>query len=390
MSTLFPGSKPGSQESTRAANRPDGHGNGQNGGVTAEELFAKTLCLERKRTERSRSRFVLMLLGTGSLLKGGGTENALEKILCALSGSIRETDVMGWYREASVIGVIFTDIGAAEGRTVAGAILAKVNRALCHALSIDQINEITLSFHVFPEDWEKQGPGGPTDSTFYPDLFWTTDPKSSARMVKRAIDVLGSFSALVLLSPLFAAISIAVKLTSKGPVFFRQQRVGHHGKRFTFLKFRSMYFKSDPSIHEDYIKRFISGTVGTQRPEESQASVYKLTADPRVTRVGAFLRKTSLDELPQFFNVLKGEMSLVGPRPPITYEVKRYDIWHKRRLLDVKPGITGLWQIEGRSRIKFDEMVRLDLKYARSWSLWLDVKILLHTPRAVVMGEGAY
>jgi len=358
--------------------------------MTAEESFAKTLCLERKRTERSRSRFVLMLLGTGSLLKGGGTEDALERILCALSGSIRETDVMGWYREGSVIGVIFTDIGAAEGRTVAGAILAKVNKALCNALSIDQINEISLSFHVFPEDWEKQGPGGPTDSTFYPDRFWTMDPKSAARVVKRAMDVLGSLSAIILLSPLVAVISIAIKLTSKGPVFFRQQRVGQHGKRFTFLKFRSMYFKSDPSIHEDFVKKFISGTAGTQPPQASEAIVYKMTADPRVTRVGAFLRKTSFDELPQFFNVLKGEMSLVGPRPPIPYEVKRYDIWHKRRLLDVKPGITGLWQVEGRSRLKFDEMVRLDLKYARSWSLWLDVKILFQTPRAVVMGEGAY
>jgi len=391
MSALFPGGKPGgSQEYSGAAHRPNGHGNDQNGGIASEESFAKLLCLERKRTERSRRRFVLILLGTGKLLKGGNTENALEQILCVLSGSMRETDVMGWYKQESVIGLIFTEIGTAEGRTVASAILAKLSQALFHALTIDQINEISLSFHVFPEDWEKQGPGGPTDSAFYPDLVWRIDPKSGARLVKRAMDVLGSLSALVVLSPLFIVISIAVKLTSNGPIFFRQQRVGRHGKRFRFLKFRSMYFNSDPSIHENYVKQFISGTADTQRPKGSEASVYKLTGDPRVTRLGRFLRRTSLDELPQFFNVLKGEMSLVGPRPPIPYEVGRYDIWHKRRLLAVKPGITGLWQVEGRSRIKFDEMVRLDLRYSMSWSLWLDIKLLLQTPGAVLMGEGAH
>ncbi len=394
MSALFPGGRLGSQESTRAANRPNGNGNGnghgQNGGMASEESFANMLCLERKRTERSRRRFVLVLLGTGRLLKGSDTENALERILFALSGSMRETDIMGWYKQWSVIGLIFTEIGVAEGKTVASAILAKLSQALCHALTIDQINEISLSFHVFPEDWEKHGPGGPKNSALYPDLVWTINPQSGARLVKRAMDVLGSLAALVVLSPLFIVISIAIKLNSKGDIFFRQPRVGQHGKRFTFLKFRSMYSGSDPRIHEDYIKQFISGTAGTQGPEESEANVYKLTADPRVTRVGAFLRRTSLDELPQFFNVLTGEMSLVGPRPPIPYEVERYDIWHKRRLLVVKPGITGLWQVEGRSRIKFDDMVRLDLKYARSWSLRLDIKLLLQTPRAVLMGEGAY
>ncbi len=394
MSALFPGGRLGSQESTRAANRPNGNGNGnghgQNGGMASEESFANMLCLERKRTERSRRRFVLVLLGTGRLLKGSDTENALERILFALSGSMRETDIMGWYKQWSVIGLIFTEIGVAEGKTVASAILAKLSQALCHALTIDQINEISLSFHVFPEDWEKHGPGGPKNSALYPDLVWTINPQSGARLVKRAMDVVGSLAALVLLSPLFIVISIAIKLNSKGPIFFKQKRVGQHGKRFTFLKFRSMYFRSDSSIHQAYIKQFISGTAANEQADQSDASVYKLTADPRITRVGTFLRKTSLDELPQFLNVLTGEMSLVGPRPPIPYEVENYDIWHKRRLLAVKPGITGLWQVEGRSKLKFDEMVRLDLKYARSWSLWLDIKLLLQTPRAVVMGEGAY
>jgi lipopolysaccharide/colanic/teichoic acid biosynthesis glycosyltransferase len=130
--------------------------------------------------------------------------------------------------------------------------------------------------------------------------------------------------------------------------------------------------------------------VDPAREGPSQNAVYKIQDDPRVTRVGKFLRKTSLDELPQLINVLKGEMSLVGPRPPIPYELEAYQIWHRRRVLEAQPGITGLWQVNGRSRIKFDDMVRLDLQYARTWSVWLDIKILWQTPRAVLFGAGAY
>ena len=149
-----------------------------------------------------------------------------------------------------------------------------------------------------------------------------------------------------------------------------------------------MYFRNDPKIHQDYVKQLISGKEESKR--DASGGVYKIKNDPRVTPVGRFLRKTSLDELPQFFNVLTGEMSLVGPRPPIPYEVEAYDIWHRRRFLEAKPGITGLWQVEGRSRTKFDEMVRLDLRYAKTWSPWLDIKILLRTPGAVLRGDGAY
>jgi lipopolysaccharide/colanic/teichoic acid biosynthesis glycosyltransferase len=168
-------------------------------------------------------------------------------------------------------------------------------------------------------------------------------------------------------------------------VLFRQTRVGQFGRQFTFLKFRSMYLANDSSIHQEYVKDLIAGRNGV-----GQNGVYKIQNDPRVTRIGQFLRKTSLDELPQFWNVLKGDMSLVGPRPPVPYEVEVYDIWHRRRLLQAKPGITGLWQVKGRSRTTFDEMVRLDLQYTLSSSLWVDLKILAQTPMAVVAGSGAY
>jgi len=187
----------------------------------------------------------------------------------------------------------------------------------------------------------------------------------------------------------FLAIAVAVKLTSEGPVLFRQKRIGEHGTPFTFLKFRSMYTDNDSSQHKEYVRQLIAGQAAKQPTDGNGEGVFKLTNDPRITPVGSFLRRTSLDELPQFLNVLRGEMSLVGPRPPVPYEVEAYATWHRRRLLEAKPGITGLWQVEGRSRVGFDDMVRLDLRYARNCSPWLDLKILIQTPKAVIAGNGA-
>jgi lipopolysaccharide/colanic/teichoic acid biosynthesis glycosyltransferase len=150
-----------------------------------------------------------------------------------------------------------------------------------------------------------------------------------------------------------------------------------------------MYVDNDHSIHREYVTKLINNETSADGTRTS-GTVYKLTGDKRITPVGRFLRKTSLDELPQFLNVLRGEMSLVGPRPPIPYELAAYQTWHRRRLLEVKPGITGLWQVTGRSTVDFDAMVRLDLRYATSWSPWLDIKILLRTPLAVIRGSGAY
>jgi lipopolysaccharide/colanic/teichoic acid biosynthesis glycosyltransferase len=167
--------------------------------------------------------------------------------------------------------------------------------------------------------------------------------------------------------------------------------VGLYGKKFMFLKFRTMYVGNDSRVHEEYIKKLIAGKIEAEGGDgASQKPVYKITNDKRVTPIGELLRKTSLDELPQFINVLFGDMSLVGPRPPIPYEVQNYDIWHRCRVVEVKPGITGLWQVMGRSTTSFDEMVRLDIKYSREWSLWLDLKIIVMTPWSVIRGKGAY
>jgi len=357
-------------------------------GILAQEAFRRMLYLERKRTERSGRRFVLMLLEIGKLLRGGPKEEIFGRILSALSDATRETDTKGWYTAGSVIGVIFTEIGTTDGN-IANALLIKISTALGGALGIEHIREISLSFHIFPDDWENGGSGGAADARLYPDLMHDLDAKSARHLLKRFIDIAGSLLALIVCLPLFAVIAAVIKFTSNGPVLFRQTRLGQYGKKFTFLKFRSMHAASDHALHREFVEALISGRNGS-RDQDGRNCVYKITDDPRITPVGKFLRRTSLDELPQFFNVLRGEMSLVGPRPPIPYEFQSYDLWHRCRLLAVKPGITGLWQVEGRSKVGFDEMVRLDLKYAMSWSVSMDLKILFKTPRAVLTGDGAY
>lgn len=355
-----------------------------------EPLFQRMLGIERKRTERSLRRFVLMLLDLRRLTNDGPDETVIDRVVPALSGSTRDTDVRGWYKAGSVIGVIYTEVGSAEAGAVTDSLHARVIAALSGTLSDAEVEQLRFSFHVFPESPASKGGGGLIDPPLYSDLKDQGPSKTVARIIKRTMDIIGSLMALVLATPILIAVSVLIKLTSKGPVLFRQERVGQGGRRFTFLKFRSMHVANDHTIHKEYVRQFIAGTNGTANGNGKRDTVYKLTNDPRITGIGRFLRRTSLDELPQFINVLRGDMSLVGPRPPIPYEFETYQIWHRSRLTAVKPGITGLWQVRGRSRTRFDEMVRLDLQYARSWSLWLDVKILFETPRAVFSGSGAY
>jgi len=201
---------------------------------------------------------------------------------------------------------------------------------------------------------------------------------------KRAIDLLVSMLALIVLSPLLAICALAICLDSAGPVFFRQDRVGEGGRVFTMLKFRSMRSGADESVHEEYVTSFIRGE-GELIGDEQR---YKLVGDSRITRVGSWLRKTSLDELPQLFNVVRGEMSLVGPRPPISYEVEQYQPSHLRRLA-VKPGITGLWQVSGRNTTTFDQMVELDVEYIRRRSVGLDIWIMLKTVPVILLAKDA-
>jgi len=351
-------------------------------------VFTRVLSLERKRSERSRQRFVLMLVHIGRPLQNGRGDTVRGVIAETLARSTRETDSRGWYQQDGVIGIICTEVGAGDLASIVNALHSRISGAFRQRLKLEQMNEIHISFHVFPED-RKLDLDQPADRRLYPDLAAPDNKARLSQATKRAIDIVGSLAALTLVSPLLVIIAVAVKLTSRGPVLFRQQRIGRYGIPFTFLKFRSMHHRADAAIHRNYVTRLISGEHNSQGVE-GDGALYKIKNDPRVTSVGKILRKTSLDELPQFLNVLLGQMSLVGPRPPISYEAESYDVWHRRRFLEVKPGITGLWQVEGRSRVKFDEMVRLDLRYAKRWSPWLDIKILLRTPGAVLRGDGAY
>lgn len=214
--------------------------------------------------------------------------------------------------------------------------------------------------------------------------------------LKRSVDIVGSVILLVLLTPLMLVIALAIRLDTPGPVFFVQQRVGSRRRRrngqifwevglFSMLKFRSMIHNADQSLHQQQIKAFVHGLLP---PVDGKPASFKLQNDPRITRVGYWIRKLSLDELPQLFNVLSGEMSLVGPRPVPAYEAAEYQPWHRERLAAL-PGITGLWQIQGRSQVSFDEMIQLDIDYVRKQSLWLDMVILVGTIPAVLSSRGA-
>jgi lipopolysaccharide/colanic/teichoic acid biosynthesis glycosyltransferase len=218
------------------------------------------------------------------------------------------------------------------------------------------------------------------------DVAWLPDPPLRYRAIKRLIDIIGSSLIFLLCAPLFLVITIAIMLTSRGPVMFRSTRLGYRGKPFAFLKFRSMYVQGNtPSIHKEYVTKLISGAYGAV----GEGGVYKVTNDPRITPFGRFLRRTSLDELPQLWNVLRGDMSLVGPRPPLPYELSMYQPWHRQRLSS-KPGITGLWQVAGRSSTTFDNMVKLDIEYIEHPSILEDLRILFATPSAVIRSDKAY
>lgn len=206
--------------------------------------------------------------------------------------------------------------------------------------------------------------------------------------LKRVIDIIAACVALILATPFALIIAILIKLSSPGPVLFRQMRIGKNGEPFMFYKFRSMRMNCDDSMHREYIKLFIEGNEEELKKYQKGKKIYKITGDDRVTFIGKILRRTSLDELPQLINVLKGDMSMVGPRPHLGYEVDLYKSWHRRRL-EGMPGITGWWQIHGRSRVTFDQSVRMDIWYLEHQSLILDIRIMLRTITKATVGRGA-
>jgi lipopolysaccharide/colanic/teichoic acid biosynthesis glycosyltransferase/GGDEF domain-containing protein len=398
--------------------------------------FAIRLRHERLKSERSGSPLALVIIDFGGLL-----DFMLEKISMSprvfarhladvIRTYTRETDLKGWYLEGK-IALIAADTNGLNAQILARKLGELIGK---EAGSKDILSENDLTRFISISSVESgrsylAGHGDDKESTasvrsgaqcyrldfscpaadmpyrqgsdqaicvaaeqwpFSFEILNKIRGKEFQLKVKRAMDIIGSLTGILLFGPLMLIIGALVKLTSPGFVLFCQERIGFLGKPFTFLKFRSMKAACTSSVHKNYVAKLIKGENSEINNGMAGQAVYKITDDPRVTPIGKILRKSSLDELPQFFNVLKGDMSLVGPRPPIPYECDQYKRWHCGRVLEVKPGITGLWQVNGRSSTTFDEMVRLDLKYVRTWSLCMDTKILFKTFWAVISGKGGY
>lgn len=310
------------------------------------------------------------------LLPGHTTHARASALMARLRTMVRETDLLGQL-DSGDCAVLLPDTDS-QGRR---GFIARIARELRAVEGL----QLSTASATYPDQLFENLDAGreavPLGSLM---LDETTPDTRSGYPGKRLLDLVGASVALVLLAPVMAAVALAVAAGSRGPVIFRQVRLGRGGAPFEFYKFRTMAHDADDTVHRDYVARLIREGA----PAAGEAG-FKLHADPRITRLGRFLRRTSLDELPQFFNVLRGDMSLVGPRPPIPYEARHYRAWHLRRLLSVKPGITGPWQVAGRSRVPFDDMVRMDLRYIARCSLALDLWLLLRTLAVVWRGEGA-
>jgi lipopolysaccharide/colanic/teichoic acid biosynthesis glycosyltransferase len=352
-------------------------------GLYIQNYFRTMLNFEIRRTERSKNPFLLVLVSINESIINSLDRNTLVKFRETFDHITRETDIKGWYRENKTIGIVYTDMSS-QNRDL---ILKKVKEGLKKVFGHSIPHHAFIKTYLYPEDLGKETSREAVDSLdALPDHSHLSTSHVLAQTAKRIIDIAGSIVGIMLFTPALIIIPLIIKLTSRGPVFFTQKRVGLNGQTFKMLKFRSMHTNNDSSIHKKFMQDFIKnqGTV------TSDTKIFKLVRDPRVTWIGRIIRKTSLDELPQFFNVLFGDMSLVGPRPAIPYETEEYDGWHKRRFLGVKPGITGFWQVYGRSTTAFDTMIRMDIHYVRNWTPAMDLKLMFKTPFSLFTAKGAY
>lgn len=341
--------------------------------LVARGAFVKQLQNEQRRTDRSKVPCSIALFRVDGKRSGWGAVHGLLSLLCAAT---RETDFLGYLRE-DLVGVLLTatDEQGVEGfvRKIAARVPDRQFSTATGTYPGQQLDALIADGEEMPGASPHREEGGARDGY----------------RGKRSLDVVGAMIAIVLSSPVMLLAALAVALTSPGPVILKQVRLGKRGEPFVFYKFRSMVVGGDDRIHREYVSSLISGDLEGLNQGSAERPLYKIKFDPRVTAVGRLIRKTSIDELPQLFNVLKGEMSLVGPRPPLAYEAEKYQSWHLRRILEAKPGMTGLWQVEGRSKTSFDDMVRLDLRYIESCSLIVDLKILIKTVRVVFRCDGA-
>jgi lipopolysaccharide/colanic/teichoic acid biosynthesis glycosyltransferase len=378
-------------------------------GIYSIEQFHVALAREQARAERNGHQITLTLLPANN---HNGDAHKTSRLLQALRGRLRIMDEAGWFNP-SRIGVLMPytscrgawyliedlcelmdgQLDASDCRVYTypydwidtnGGFRERDAEDACAAKRIARPNQrnVPALCDVRPHDHENAIRAAPDRTApltcVYP-LMAT--PRSEPSACERALDIACALVGLTVLAPVFLAAALLIKLVSPGPVFFRQVRIGQGGRPFLLWKFRTMATDADTSIHQNHVTRLIKGT--GSNGETAPQPMAKLDHDPRVIPLGSVLRGACIDELPQLINVLRGEMSLVGPRPPIPYEVRDYLLWQRRRL-DAIPGLTGLWQVSGKNRLTFDEMARLDIQYSRRRSVWMNIKIMLRTPRVIL------
>lgn len=345
--------------------------------VFDKPCFLELLRKERHRSQRSGASLSLLMLQLNDTKKNNG--RVIVELYKVMKSILRETDAVG-YLAPDTLGVLlpYTDANGAS------KIENKINKSYINP-------NLSITRATFPDQiFDSLANHGCVSQDVLQIILEDTIKHSILKLLlKRAVDVAGSIAALIVFAPLMLVVAILIKLDSPGSVIFKQSRLGRKGAAFTFYKFRSMRTGNSAEAHKDFVVKLITGNHEEINNGDDKHPFYKIKSDPRVTKIGKFIRKTSIDELPQLFNVLIGDMSLVGPRPPLAYEAEKYKSWHLNRILEMKPGITGLWQVEGRSRTDFNESVRLDLKYLHTWSLFLDMKILIKTVKEVLQCRGA-
>ncbi len=379
--------------------------------------FLKELRREERRSERSGRALSLVVYRFDDGTDLG--QATAERLLKAIYSTKRETDVVGHLagdasgssavnKNASTVALLCPDTAEAGVACLKAKISKLAGPLACTVTAATYPDDLFLSLSAgLPMPAAFASLHAVESSAFVEAAQGAIgEARGGEYRFKRALDIAGASALLLVLALPMLLVAAAVALTSSGSPIFKQARVGKGGVPFTFYKFRSMVVDSDDRLHREFVAKLIKGDAGstagatagsteiakaTSAPpaDDHQATFFKLKTDPRITPLGRFIRKTSIDELPQLFNVLKGDMSLVGPRPPIPYESAQYQSWHLRRILAIKPGITGLWQVEGRSNVGFSDMVRLDLRYLRDCSFRLDMKILWKTVGAVIRCDGA-
>ena len=356
----------------------------------SKPYLKKKIIEEKLRACRLGTHFSLLMFNPFKLICGESKEDRkfIEAIVKILDQETNETIIKGWW-DRKTISLLLLDTLPDDAFALVGKITNKIQSMGYRIVEIPDIESFKVFEFQGAKRIEGEAPKGPLDERnstcqnlpmerVYRDLSILHNLEPHHTLLKRILDILVSVTVLIFFSPVFLVCAILIKLDSPGPIFYRQPRIGKGGRHFTFLKFRTMDYKSDDKIHRQHIRDLMKGEVGLTTTGHSGEKTYKLINDERVTRFGRFLRRYSIDELPQIVNVLKGEMTLVGPRPHPVYEVELYNPWHCYRL-NLTPGVTGLAQVYGRYNTNYEDVYRLDIQYCKNPSLILDLKILFKT-----------